>query len=81
MKFMKGKPVSDRYLLEGTIVALDHVLTGTPIFASPQQAQQHQQQINSANYSGPKALYQPIARTLRLHPRHQDDEETDDNTE
>ena len=38
MDYMKDKPIGKRYLLEGTVVSMSHVLTGDPIFASPEQA-------------------------------------------
>lgn len=67
MDYMQGKPVSDRYLLEGTVLSLDHVLTGTPVTASPEQAQAHREKISASDYSGMQSLSQ-IGRAGRLLP-------------
>ena len=74
MKYMNGKPAGQRYLLEGTVVALDHALTRTPVLASPEQAQTHTQRINAEDYAGPRALWE-LARPARFLPKGDDDED------
>ena len=74
MNYMQGKPVSDRYLLEGTVVALDHILTGTPILASPEQAQAHRERISASDDDGMRSLTE-IGRFGRLLPRQDRDDD------
>ena len=74
MNHMQENGIGQRYLLEGTVMALDHVLTDTPVFASPKQARQHREQINAADYTGPRHLWH-FLRLQRYLPRQQEDEE------
>ena len=74
IEYMKGKPVGERYLLEGTVVALDHVLTRTPVLASPEQARAHRAKINAEDYAGPRELWE-LARPARFIPKVDDEDE------
>jgi len=74
MNYMKTKPVGRRYLLEGTIVSLDHILTGTPVLASPEQAARHRQTVSAQDYSGASRLWQST-RSGRFLPRADEEEE------
>ena len=74
MKYVNGKPVGERYLLEGTVVALDHALTRTPVLASPEQAQAHRKRIKAEDYAGPREIWE-LARPGRLLPPADDDED------
>ena len=73
MHYTQNKGYSQRYLLEGTVFALDHVLSGTPILASPEQATRHTEQVSAANYAGPKHIWE-LARPIRAVQTQEEDE-------
>lgn len=73
MHYTQNKGYSQRYLLEGTVFALDHVLSGTPILASPEQATRHTELVSAANYAGPKHIWE-LARPIRAVQTQEEDE-------
>ena len=70
MNYMRDKPMGQRYLLEGTAVAMEHVLTGDPIFASPAEHATHKRK-----YARGEGIKRSNIRMFRRLGRSEEDEE------
>lgn len=72
MEFLQDKPIGKRYLLEGTVVSMGHVLTGDPVFASPEVAAE-----SRAKQRAGRGVARPstLRAIRRLGRRRRDDED------
>ena len=71
MDYLKDRPIGKRYLLEGTVVSMGHLLTGDPIFATPEQAQRSRARVRG----GQAAVRPSTLRAIRRLGRQRDEEE------
>ena len=73
MDYMKDRPVGKRYLLEGTVVSMAHVLTGDPMFASPDVAARSRAKVRGGRSVARPSTLRAIRRLGR--PRDKDEEQ------
>ena len=74
MEYMKDTGFGRRYLLEGTVAAMSHVLTGDPIFASADQHREHLRKVEQGVGVRPSRIRQ-ARRLARVSDRDREKEE------